>query len=311
MRPATTREIAVILGRLAIHFPPPDRPPEHHEIAFEDYAEDLGEYPAAVLGEVTRNWRRTEKWWPKVCELREKCDALLFRYRKQLTRLRFLQWCLKEFDGQCPRLYRRAYQRLESRYEGVDLWTLEEVMGGKTVFHDDLVMLLPGVTKAELEEKLGLHRHDRTDPVIAAHRAEVSAILGAAGYSTSQQLPLRDMTIDRARVLAAERMAEETRKKARGQVLQVLLNGGITIPEIEADALLDLTEQQARQLVAKRQSEAPTGECHTGVTECHTGVTDGDDSARLRSNTSSPPASLAAPEQGALAMRAAERRYDR
>jgi hypothetical protein len=159
-------------------------------------------------------------------------------------------------------------------------YMLEGAMLGETVFHHG-VMRLPGTSIAELEEQLGIHRHDQIDPVIAAHRAEVTSILLAAGYPISESLQLVDITIERARQLAAERVAEEARKKARCLVLRVLLAGGIKTREIDAERLLDLTEQQARQLVAQRRAGATTSECFT--------LSKGDDDATARIDGLSPP----------------------
>jgi hypothetical protein len=149
MRPATTWEIGIILGRLAIHFPLPDRPSEHHQMAFDDYAEDLAEYPIGIIVEVARDWRHTEKWWPKICELRERCDALLRQCRKEGKRLQFLQWCCKQFDGRVPRLMERCNRdQLCQTIEGPDASMLEAAMRGQ-IECGKLVWVLPPETRSE------------------------------------------------------------------------------------------------------------------------------------------------------------------
>lgn len=126
MRLVTPQETAVILGGLAVLFPLPDRPPEHHQLAFGAYVEDLSEYPAAVLTEVARDWRRTERWWPKIVELRERCEALQQQRRKELARLRFLHWCVERFDGHVP--------QLKDRGAPSGAW-LEDLMAGGGMSH--------------------------------------------------------------------------------------------------------------------------------------------------------------------------------
>lgn len=142
MQPANPREIAVVLGQLAVHFWHPDRPAEHHRMLFDDYISDLSEYPIGVIAEAARDWRRTERWWPKLAELRERCDAILRRRRKESARLRFLQWCAEQFDGRVLQLMRRVNGGLHDGGDGAPAWMLEEVMLGRRVF-GGLVFVLP------------------------------------------------------------------------------------------------------------------------------------------------------------------------
>jgi hypothetical protein len=148
MRPATPQEIAVILGRLATHFPLPDLPPEHHQLAFDDYADDLAEYPIGVIAEAAREWRRKERWWPKIAELRDQCDAILRQRNKEWIRLRFLQWCNQHSDGRVPRLMRRVNGGLYDGGDGAPAWMLEEIMQGRREF-GGLVFVLPADAAAE------------------------------------------------------------------------------------------------------------------------------------------------------------------
>jgi hypothetical protein len=142
MREPTPQEIAVLLARLAIHFPLPDLPPEHHQLAFADFADDLVEYPIGVVAEAAQDWRRTERWWPKVAELRARCEAILHQRHKEWSRLRFLQWCSEQFDGRVPRLMRRIYGGLHDAGDGAPDWMLHELMQGRREFAG-LVFVLP------------------------------------------------------------------------------------------------------------------------------------------------------------------------
>lgn len=42
----------------------------------ETYVEDLRTYPIDVIVEACRFWRRTEKWFPRIVELRQRCDVI-------------------------------------------------------------------------------------------------------------------------------------------------------------------------------------------------------------------------------------------
>lgn len=48
------------------------------------YIEDLAEFPIDVIAEACRSWRRSEKWFPRIAELRDECwrvgkDRLLWK----------------------------------------------------------------------------------------------------------------------------------------------------------------------------------------------------------------------------------------
>lgn len=64
-----------LLARLAAH-DPRDRSATEWKMIFEDYAEDLGEFSEAHLRQAISEHRRTNKWFPKVSELRERCLEL-------------------------------------------------------------------------------------------------------------------------------------------------------------------------------------------------------------------------------------------
>jgi hypothetical protein len=257
MRAATTQEIAVILGRLAVHFPLPDRPAEHHHLAFADYSEDVIEYPIGVIAEVARDWRRTEKWWPKICELRERCEALLRRRGNELVRLKFLRWCVERFGGEVPRLLRYEHGRLRDHRDSADCQMLEKAMAGERDF-GATVLVPPGASIRELElARQAAEVEPQPDPVIVEHRRRINGILEAAGFSLRERWVLgEDMTEEYAQALAAERVAERARQERAGLVLRILLAGGVPIREIEARSLLDLDQDAARQLVTGRTEGA-------------------------------------------------------
>ena len=41
----------------------------------DDWAEDLGEFPLWAVEEAARSWRRSKKFRPQICEIRELCEA--------------------------------------------------------------------------------------------------------------------------------------------------------------------------------------------------------------------------------------------
>ena len=83
LQPGGPKAVAVILHKLAACVAMPAR--EQWDIAAEAYVEDLSEYPADILDDVAVEWRRTEKFWPTIAELRERCKAHRSLRRKAAT----------------------------------------------------------------------------------------------------------------------------------------------------------------------------------------------------------------------------------
>ena len=154
LRPATEREIAVALGRLAIHFWHPDQPEEIHRLAFEDWLEDLAEYPLVALNEAAREWRRAHPWAPRISEMRASCDAAINRRRTELLRLRFLAWCVEYHGGRCPRLLRRIGDRLVDYGDGLNPRMIQAALDGRTEFPPDKVLALPHAAPLPAPERL-------------------------------------------------------------------------------------------------------------------------------------------------------------
>lgn len=147
-RPATEREIAVVLGRLSIHFSTPDRPEEIHRFAAEDWLDDLVEYPLAVLNEAATEWRRSKPWAPKISEMRALCDGIVGRRRTELLRVRYLAWCVEHHSGRCPRLLRRIGDRLVDYGDRLFNHLIQAALAGRTEFPPgDLVLAVPGAAR--------------------------------------------------------------------------------------------------------------------------------------------------------------------
>ena len=85
LEPAGAKAVAVILLKLAdVVIVPDARNPDGVMAA---YVEDLEHVPADVLEQVCREWRQTERFWPTIAELLERCRSLVSRRRSLLHRL--------------------------------------------------------------------------------------------------------------------------------------------------------------------------------------------------------------------------------
>lgn len=102
LQPGSLDELGIVLGRLLAHYHTPERGEASYRMLFEDYLDDLSEFPLAVVGEAARQWRRTKVFWPKVAELRELCDRIYTRELDRLARMAFLAWCADRFGGRLP-----------------------------------------------------------------------------------------------------------------------------------------------------------------------------------------------------------------
>jgi hypothetical protein len=75
---------------LLSHYRADPNPPEVEYAIAEDWADDLGEFPVWAVEEAARQWRRSKKFRPQICEIREACERLTVRERTLLGRLRQL-----------------------------------------------------------------------------------------------------------------------------------------------------------------------------------------------------------------------------
>ena len=83
---------AVILRKLAAVVIIPDR--DDQAMAMAAYLEDLQGYPAHILDDVAKAWRRKEKFWPTIAELRKMCqqhEHNLGRMKRELRKLYLLR----------------------------------------------------------------------------------------------------------------------------------------------------------------------------------------------------------------------------
>ena len=92
MRAAGSEATAVILRKLAAVVALPER--DDMAMTMATYLEDLQDYPEHILIDVTTAWRRNEKFWPTIAELRKMChwhEYNIGRMQKELRSLYLLR----------------------------------------------------------------------------------------------------------------------------------------------------------------------------------------------------------------------------
>lgn len=87
LQPAPGRMILARILTLLSHYGGETRAPEVETAMASDWAEDLSEYPIWAIEQAARHWRRTQKFKPRICEIRSLCDAAVAEHRKLLARL--------------------------------------------------------------------------------------------------------------------------------------------------------------------------------------------------------------------------------
>jgi len=90
LRPA---ERGVLLARilaLLSHFRAEPNPPQVEQMIADDWAEDLGEFPIWAVEQACRQWRRTRKWRPQICEMVALCQEAVTEPETRRQRLQAL-----------------------------------------------------------------------------------------------------------------------------------------------------------------------------------------------------------------------------
>ena len=90
LAPAEKGRLLTRVLALLSHYRSDPHPPEVEFMIAEDWAEDLGEFPAWVVDEAARQWRRSKKFKPQICEIRDACLRIVGRDMTLLKRLRGL-----------------------------------------------------------------------------------------------------------------------------------------------------------------------------------------------------------------------------
>ncbi|MFK4046995.1 hypothetical protein WDZ11_20670 (plasmid) [Roseomonas mucosa] len=116
LRPA---ERGVLLARilaLLSHFRAEPNPPQVEQMIADDWAEDLGEFPIWAVEEACRQWRRTRKWRPQICEMVALCREAVSEPETRRQRLQALLYraetrrnpMLRRMEDLTQRTFRRV-----------------------------------------------------------------------------------------------------------------------------------------------------------------------------------------------------------
>lgn len=135
--------LAAIICDLLTLYPEPSRTLEHRTLVADHWLDDLAEYPAAVVAEAARRWRRTQRWAPRISELRALCDEILADRKRELLRARFLAACVERYEGAVPRLWRRFDDHLSDYGDRASDQHLDAFLRGELEAGNDLVWALP------------------------------------------------------------------------------------------------------------------------------------------------------------------------
>ena len=112
-------ERGVLLARilaLLSHFRAEPNPPQVEQMIADDWAEDLGEFPIWAVEEACRQWRRTRKWRPQICEMVALCREAVSEPETRRQRLQALLYraetrrnpMLRRMEDLTQRTFRRV-----------------------------------------------------------------------------------------------------------------------------------------------------------------------------------------------------------
>ena len=90
MEPAPRGRLLSRIIALLSHFRLDVHRPEVEEQLANDWAEDLGGFPAWAVDEAARRWRRTRKFKPQICEMVSLCEEICGPSMLQRDRLRMV-----------------------------------------------------------------------------------------------------------------------------------------------------------------------------------------------------------------------------
>ncbi|WP_207540747.1 hypothetical protein [Sabulicella rubraurantiaca] len=90
----------------------------------DDWAEDLGEFPAWAIEEAARHWRRTRRFRPQINEMRELCEAAIHDVREVERRIAsMLRRAQKTRNPMAPKIeavLRSTFERMGASPSGAD-----------------------------------------------------------------------------------------------------------------------------------------------------------------------------------------------
>ncbi len=88
LEPMERGELLARVLALLSHFRVDPQPDQVEMMMADDWAEDLGDYPAWAVESAARRWRRTRKFKPQICEMRALCESECGDKRVHRDRLR-------------------------------------------------------------------------------------------------------------------------------------------------------------------------------------------------------------------------------
>ncbi len=88
LSPADRGELLARVLALLSHYRAEPHAPAVEAYLADDWAEDLGGYPLWAVEEAARQWRRTRKFRPQICEIVALCDAACGERQRLRERLR-------------------------------------------------------------------------------------------------------------------------------------------------------------------------------------------------------------------------------
>jgi hypothetical protein len=78
------RRIAELISRLLVHYWTADDPVETRTVQFEDWLEDLGQFPPVTVEEACRQWRRSRRHRPTPSDIRWLCLNIAAEQQRRL-----------------------------------------------------------------------------------------------------------------------------------------------------------------------------------------------------------------------------------
>ncbi len=88
--PADKGRLLTRVLALLSHYRSDPNPPEVEFLIAEDWADDLAEFPAWAVDEAAREWRRSRKFKPQICEIRDACIRIAAKEMRLANKLRRL-----------------------------------------------------------------------------------------------------------------------------------------------------------------------------------------------------------------------------
>lgn len=85
---ATPQTVITMLTQLMLHYPRPDFTDGQARQVCMDMAQDFAGVPSDIMAETCREWRRTERWFPRTSELLAKANAMVEARKRALRDVR-------------------------------------------------------------------------------------------------------------------------------------------------------------------------------------------------------------------------------